>query len=176
MFAFEFRDKFICHCFGGGNKQPPAAAPAPPPPAAPVAEKPVEGPTVGATRAAAAGDETGLLARPRPRRPGHPRRCSEPSVTVWKYRRAGKMLGALLRAMGYGAVVTPHRVVYVLAERYDDPEIYRHELCHILQILDMGEVRFWRTIVRDYFVCGYSDSPLENAAREYQRRPLNGVR
>jgi hypothetical protein len=31
MFEYEYRNRFVCYCFGGGSSQPVAATPPPPP-------------------------------------------------------------------------------------------------------------------------------------------------
>jgi hypothetical protein len=84
----------------------------------------------------------------------------------------------LLTALGYQAVVTPWRVVYVLAEREDDASLLLHELCHVAQIRRDGRWLFFCRCTACFCLYGHSRSPIEIEARAAAARieALSGIR
>lgn len=82
---------------------------------------------------------------------------------------AGPVWSTLLAIMGFGAVTTPWRTIYVHPSAVCDRRLIRHERAHIRQMDRDGWLRFW---VRYYWWLiryGYWDHPYEVEARKAER-------
>jgi len=65
---------------------------------------------------------------------------------------------------GFEAITMPWQTIYALQLPLSD-ELIRHEAIHILQIREMGAIRFTLTYLWYLFRYGYWNNPLEVDAR-----------
>jgi len=74
------------------------------------------------------------------------------------------LLRHYLKATGFEAITMPWRTVYALQLPLPD-YLIRHEAIHVLQIMEMGAIRFTLTYLWYQLRYGYWDNPLEVDAR-----------
>lgn len=92
-----------------------------------------------------------------------------------RFKIAGSIATRFLNYMGFAAVVSPWRTIYLLEKYFDHQTLRRHELAHIAQINREGTIKFWIKCVALYYYCGYTRSPLEIEARAAQDNPQHPV-
>jgi hypothetical protein len=88
-----------------------------------------------------------------------------------RFRKAGPIATRFLNRMGFAAVVSPWRTIYMLEKYFDHTTLRRHELAHIAQINRDGAFKFWIKCVAMYYYCGYTRSPIEIEARRAETDP-----
>ena len=88
-----------------------------------------------------------------------------------RFRSAGPLAKLFLVRMGFAAVVSPWRTIYLLPQYFDHVTLRRHELAHIAQINRDGALKFWVLCVFRYWYYGYTRSPYEIEARRAETDP-----
>lgn len=92
-----------------------------------------------------------------------------------KFKIAGPISRRFLDYMGFAAVVSPWRTIYILEKYFDHTTLRRHELAHIAQINRDGSLFFWIKCIAFYCYLGYARSPYEIEARRAQENPQHPV-
>ena len=85
-----------------------------------------------------------------------------------KFKVAGPIARRFLDYMGFAAVVSPWRTIYMLEKYFNHTTLRRHELAHIAQINRDGTLIFWLKCIAFYCYLGYNRSPYEVEARRAQ--------
>jgi hypothetical protein len=86
-----------------------------------------------------------------------------------RFKPAGKLSTAILDRLGFDAIVSPWRTIYMRPECLDDERLRRHETAHLAQMDRDGWLRFWVLICVWYVYPGYALSPYEIEARAVER-------
>ena len=81
-----------------------------------------------------------------------------------KFVMAGRLIGWTLRSLGFAAVVSPWRSIYMVPEYFHHDGLRDHELVHIMQ-MDRDGWRFWPRYIWQIIKFGYERSPYEVEAR-----------
>jgi hypothetical protein len=91
-----------------------------------------------------------------------------PPPDSYRIKAAGPFWRFTLWALGYLAITTPWRAIYILPEHMNSQWLVRHELAHIAQYNREGWI-FWPRCAWYALVApGYWNSPYEIEAREYE--------
>lgn len=80
--------------------------------------------------------------------------------------RAGKLSTWLLDRLGFDAITSPWRTVYIRPECVEDERLRRHETAHLAQMDRDGWLTFWVKICVWFVSPGYALSPYEIEARQ----------
>ena len=70
--------------------------------------------------------------------------------------------------LGTGLTLYP----FILIDSKRPERTFKHELMHWYQIHEMGVLRFYWEILKEYIKHGSNDGPLEQECEEYELEPL----
>ena len=84
---------------------------------------------------------------------------------MYRFASAGLVWGTILRHLGFAAVYTPWRTIYILPEYFDHARLRRHEIAHARQCARDGFVKFWARYTYWSIRHGYAKNPYEIEAR-----------
>lgn len=83
---------------------------------------------------------------------------------------AGRFWTFALAVMGFSAVTTPWRTIYIHPYAVGDRRLIRHERAHIRQMDRDGWWRFWLQYYWWLLKYGYWNNPYEIEARRAERK------
>src|SRR5262249_721197 len=84
---------------------------------------------------------------------------------------------AFLERFGFDGITMPWRSIYLRPECFENADLRRHELAHIVQLDRDGTIRFCMLYLWWLVIYGYWDNPYEVEARksEVRSRPRKEV-
>lgn len=71
------------------------------------------------------------------------------------------IIDKFLRMTGYGAITLPPFGIFILAERFNEEELRKHESIHWEQYQEMGLIKFYLLYLWYNIRYGYSNNSME---------------